>query len=202
MKWQPEQTIDQQLYRLIDPKQPLQDNDVFLPSMDFSVMELIWVAFWGLVFSTGVLALSYGLIDPLLLTEPAESPKRSKIINESLLLLACLFGAYKSWSAFYGKLTRRKSFKEGRYRQGMFVLKDAILLHSMSQVLLIDKPNIHRLHVVHKGRGDSPELLMILHKDGQDNVHINLKIMKLAHTATALEQSLTEWISSGAWRVN
>ncbi|WP_223786538.1 hypothetical protein [Marinicella meishanensis] len=202
MEWQSAKKIDQALYRFIDPEQPLLENDVFLPSVDFSVIELIWVVFWVLVFATGVLGISYGLIDQWLTADHAQLMQGSIIAFNALLVAACLFGAYKTWRSFYWKLFRRRLFKAGRYRHGLFVLEDGLLLHSMSQICLIDKSRIRRLHVVHKGRGDPLELLLILHKNGQENVHINLKMLQLSHTATELERSLCQWINSGVWKIN
>jgi hypothetical protein len=201
MEWLPETEIDQKLSRLIDPDQPLHHNDVFLPSVDFSVAELVWVVFWALVFSTGVLSLSYGLIEPLQNSEPTQSPPGSIVINV-LLAAACLYGAYRSWRALYLKLDRRRSAQAGRYRSGMFILKDAILLHTRSQILLVEKQWIRQLRWVHKGRGDSPELILVLDKNGQQQANINLKVLQLNYPASELKKSLTEWINTGVWAIN
>ncbi|MCB1584449.1 MAG: hypothetical protein KDI92_15435 [Xanthomonadales bacterium] len=196
MEWQPENEIDPKLLRLIDPEQPLQQNDVFLPTVDFSVLELIWVVFWALVFSTGLLANLYGLIGSLQNSETAQLA----IIIKALLAAACFYGAYKLWRSFYWKLYRRKLLTAGRYRHGMFILKDAILLYTRSQIFLIEKQWIRQLHIDYKGRGDSPELILILDKNGQQ-AHINLKILLLTYTAPELKKSLTEWMNSGVWKI-
>lgn len=199
MEWLAEKKIDKKLFRLIDPEQPLRHDDVFLPSVDFSILELMWVVFWALVFSTGVLGILFGLMESLQNSEPVLS---SMIIIQTLLAAACFYGAQKSWRSLYWKLYRRNLLKTGRYRVGMFILEDAILLHLRSQICHIEKQWIRQLHIVYKGRGDSPELLLILNRNDHQQTNINLKILQLTHTAPELKKSISKWMNSGIWQIN
>ncbi len=200
MEWQPENKIDKRLSRLIDPEQPLRDSDVFLPSVDFSIIELLWLGFWLLIFVVGALAASNELLAKFSFVHNQES-KGLPIIISILMLIGSCFASYKIWGSLNSRLTQRKMWKNGRYRNGMFILNDAILLHSMQQIFFVEKKYIRGFHIVHKGRGEEPHLLMIMQKDKEEPINVNLHTFQLEHNAYTLKKTLIHWINTGRWEI-
>lgn len=202
MEWQPENEIDERLFRLIDPQQPLRSTDTFLPSVDYSILDIVWDAFLLFIFATGVIALSYDLIDKFLFVIHEEESKGLPIVVSVLLITAFCFGAFQTWRAWHSKLLRRRMLKNGRYRNGMFILDDAILLRSRPQILNIEKKHIRDIHIVIKGRGDPPVLLMTLQESDEDQrINVNISQLNLEQNAFTLKKSLIHWINTGTWEI-
>ncbi len=201
MKWLPDNAIDKRLFRLIDPKQPLHKGDIFLPSMDFSIVGIVWLSFWLCLFTTGIVGISYELINKLMLALPAQESKGVPPGVSVILFLIFGFGVFRVWGSLRSMLIRRQLFKQGRYRNGMFILNDAILIHSMSQIFYVEKKYISNFHIIPKGRGEPPELLMVMQKNEDERAHVNLYNLNLEHSAYTLNKSLVNWINTGEWEL-
>jgi hypothetical protein len=75
MEWIPDSAIEHKLYRLIDMDQPLHKDDIFLPSITFSMSEIIWLVFW--LFILGGLTVTFfaELIKSMLFTSSVQDSK-------------------------------------------------------------------------------------------------------------------------------
>ena len=201
MEWQPENKINKRLFRLIDPEQPLHSDDIFLPSVDYSVIDLLWVGLWFCIFTTGIIALSYGLIDEFMFDIHEKESKGLPSAISILLVLGFCFGAFKTWSSLHSKLIRREMLKNGRFRNGMFILKNAILLHHMSQIFYVEKKYICDLHIITKGRGDPPKLLMIIQKNDEERINVRIDNLNLKYSVYTLKKSIIHWVNTGIWEI-
>ena len=202
MEWQPEDSIDNRLRRLIDPEQPLRRNDIFLPSMNFSILYILVSGFWFSVFITGTLVISYELLDKFVFVGDVGVNKGLPGVVSIILLLAGAFAAYKSWHSLSSRLKQRELFKNGRYRNGMFILKNAILLHSFSQIFLIEKENILDFHIPPKGRGEPSKLLIVMQKNEEERINIDLSTLDIDYTANELKGALMHWMKTGVWEIH
>lgn len=204
MQWQPEDQIDSKLFRLIDPDQPLQKNDIFLPGITSSSLEITWNGFWLGLFIIGVTGISYNLFDAYLSAAETINNKQHKgmpVVVSVLLLFTLGFGAFRAWQSLKNRLIQRKLIKTGRYRTGMFILNNAILVHYLSQIFFVEKKNIDDFQIIRKGRGDPSELLMIVQTNDKERISINLHDLQLKYTAEALKPSLSHWLKTGKWNM-
>ena len=201
MEWQPDNQISKSLFRVIDPAQPLRSDDVFLPSVDFTVMDLLWCCFWFCVFSTGVIAVTYELMGKLMLVSHENDQSGLPSLISILVIVVLCYGVFRTWNALSAQLIRRKMLKNGCYRNGMFILEDAILLHCVSQTFHIEKAFIRDFQIISKGRGETAELQMVLKKNDSAPIKVNLSNLNLELTAFTLKRSLINWKNTGKWVV-
>ena len=195
MKWQPEDQIDLKHFRYIDPNQPLMEEDIFLPTKDFTSVDVFSAGFWFFIFSAGAIT----FLNLLFFANP-EKTNLPPFIS-ILLLLAFAFGVYRTWRGLKNIFIRRKLFQTGRYRNGIFILNDGILLHAYSQIFFVEKKYIRNFQRVEKGRGETPELRMIMQKDEQKPIYVDLMSFQIAYTANDLNRALTHWQNTGVWKI-
>ncbi len=119
------------------------------------------------------------------------------LVISIVLISAFGFGAFKAWRSLSLSFKRKQMQKTGRYRDGMFILDDAILLHYASQVLFIEKKLIRDVQIVQKGRGETPKLQLIVLNSGNKPFPVDLSYLELNHNVYTLKKSLIHWINSG-----
>ena len=199
MLWQPENTINENLVRLIDPGQPLRRDDVFLPSIEFSVIELLWTSFWFGVFTVGSVIIGFTMIERIML-QTVGGERLPSLILIMLSILCCL-GAFYLWKSLRSKLASRALLKAGRYRNGLFILDNAILIRFKSQIFYVERERIRDFQIIPRGRGESPDLNMVVEAQDHGVTSVNLRHLNLDCSAYTLKKSLINWFNTGEWRI-
>jgi len=201
MEWLPADAVDPSLARLIDPDQALQENDVFLPRITFSKVEIIWKGLWLGICVLGIFSMSFQQISSRVFSSPDQKASGFPIAIAAMLVLALCFGAWKIWKSLHASVTQLKLFKAGRYRNGLFVLNDGLMLHNQSEIFFVEKKNIRRIDVVPRGRAEPLDVFLVLAKNDDELMRINLTNWDLDLHGYSLKASLVNWINTGNWEI-
>ncbi len=192
LNWLADEMAPKFLTNYLDTKIPLMDKSKFVPINNSGRATLVY----NLFFSSLLVIASYSVI--------------TGIVNKTLtpnstvawvLLFAfpavTLFFLWKTWESFQKDSKINQAKQKGQYRQGMFVLKEGLLLHIKDKFCYLPKENISEFKLISNGRHEAKTLNVYAQKPNDSLLSYRLDFLKQVNSS--LHKSLYQWQRTGHW---
>jgi len=206
--WLPVNTAPLFIEKLIDPDIPLEDSLNFIPieghekprGRFFNKIYFIVHLLFTLIMFFGIYQI---LFEPRLL----DLLYSWAIFIFSIAILAA--GSWWLWRNNQHKQQEAKHLQEllksGKYRQGMFVLSEGIVLHKRESICYVPKNDIEKFTLILRGRTSENKKELNIHAKDQEDKLWNINLDFLNHQQSDqyrsrnLINALTIWLNTGKW---
>jgi hypothetical protein len=195
LNWLADELAPKFLNNFLDTKIPLMDKSQFVPVNNSSRATLVY----NLFFSSLLVIASYNVI--------------TGIVNKTLtpnstvawvLLFAfptvTLFFLWKTWETYQQNSKINQAKQKGQYRQGLFVLKEGLLLHTKNKFCYLPKESISEFKLISNGRHEAKNLDVYIQKSNGSLVSYRLDFLNQVNSS--LHKSLYLWHKTGHWEFN
>ncbi|MEM1249728.1 MAG: hypothetical protein AAGK22_25355 [Acidobacteriota bacterium] len=194
--WTACKALPNTLRRYTDPDRPLPQGSRYIESAGASLLYILFAGFWWLVATGLAVAMLNELSGRLLGPSPAE-PGLPPLILVGLLLCA-IFGVYNLTRTIAEQRGVRKERLEGRFREGLFLLDDGLLLKKQDHALFLPKDAVTRFERITRGRGDGSFIQVHYDVETGERGLLSLERMDLDSVAFELEKRLDAWLQEGS----
>ncbi len=192
-EWLSDETAPKLLNNFLDANIPLMDKSQFVPINEFSRFILAYK-----ISITALLVIaSYSVIAGIL----QSNPNPSSLIAWVFLLgfpAITLFYTWKTWKFYKQSIQAKQGVLNDYYRQGMFVLKDGLLLHKKNKFCYIPKTSISKFKLTTYPRRHVPTTLDV-HVQMADDSMVSYRLNFLKQLNTPLHKALQQWHKTGYW---
>jgi hypothetical protein len=191
--WVAADEAPEHLRDLLDPEQTLRASQVFLPSDSGSLFYVVHNGIWIVVL--GMLSLT-SMLDLVRSLAGTETPPLLPPWLAGTIAAACGAGAVLVARGLGRALRVRRRQREGRHREGLFVLDDAVLVHRRGRVFVAPREHIVRAHFRWR-KGDAS--IAELHVRDSRGVLIAIDINFLQRHGSDVVPWMQHWIDTGDW---
>lgn len=195
--WVPRSAVPPALARPLDPDRPLEASTQFIPSAGFSLLYAAFAGFWWLVAATLVVAVLAELGYRLLGRAATDKDTQAglPVLLGVGLLLGAIWAIFKLTRSIQQRLALRRDWQAGRFRDGIFLLEEGLLLGKNDLAFFLPRDVIANVERVERGRGETPDV-QVLYDDNGSPARLSLLHMDLEMQTFELLRTLNEWLET------
>ena len=193
--WLADESAPKFLNNFLDTTIPLMDKSQFVPINNSGRATLVY----NLFFSGLLVIASYSVITGLMHNTLSPNSTVAWVLLIAFPTVTVFF-LWKTWQSYQKDSIINQAKQKGQYRQGMFVLKEGLLLHIKNKFCYLPKENINEFKLTSNGRHEAKNLDVYIQKP--DGSLLSYRLDFLNQVNTSLQKSLQSWHRTGHWEIN
>ncbi len=190
LAWHLNSSAPPAIQQYVNPDYALDVEVKFIPSFKITKFDLSFQSYISILLLCLTLGMAY--VFNFGSTKPTVWVQVSVITFFSLMFIISLWSLKTKISEYKYSQTL---LSEGKYRRGLFLLKDAMLINYNEHFYLAPKRQIERFTAIFRGRSQGRRLEMVLNGKKGKKIVMDLDFLKLNNVM--MQRELTTWLQAG-----
>ena len=192
-QWLDEKQAPLYIRNYIDKNIPLMDKSTFIPVAPTGIFEIL---FYGVFFCVS-LFITWFYTKKIFITEVI-TLKITYGMLYTVLIFLTFFLAWILWQTYKDSKLNKKKLIDGKYRQGLFILDDGLILYTTKQYFFAPHSKIKKFILTRKDRKKPYDLKMQVYDQNNSLAIVSLEYLK--QNNDSLHESLSKWLKTNDWK--